>query len=111
MNKELMREVLAQVTSHPEEWSQSTWGKKTECGTTFCIAGWACILSGWKPAELASGPYPIGSGIDLVEKDGVTRHIEILGAELLELDSNQAEALFYETDNEDAWEMLKEWSA
>ncbi|MFC5799147.1 hypothetical protein [Streptomyces formicae] len=47
-NVDLMLAVREQITSHPETHRQVMWGRRTECGTTYCIAGWAAVLSGQK---------------------------------------------------------------
>lgn len=33
---------------HTEHFDMGTWGTKTECGTTACIAGHALLLAGYK---------------------------------------------------------------
>lgn len=33
---------------HAEHFDMDTWGAKTECGTTACIAGHALLLAGYK---------------------------------------------------------------
>ena len=48
----LPQRILDQLTAHPESWDQTTW--HNSCGTTHCIAGWACELSG-----------PLGHYLDL----------------------------------------------
>lgn len=52
-NVDLMLAVREQITSHPETHKQEMWATRTECGTTYCIAGWAAALSGkemlWEP--------------------------------------------------------------
>lgn len=45
-NAELAWRVLDQIDAHPELWNQTKWIQKTDCGTTACFAGWACLLSG-----------------------------------------------------------------
>lgn len=56
-NVDLMLAVREQITSHPETHSQEMWGLRTECGTTYCIAGWAVQLAGeqlvWEGREAA----------------------------------------------------------
>jgi hypothetical protein len=36
-----LRKELEYITAHPEEWDQSTWGRRTtrSCGTVACLAG------------------------------------------------------------------------
>lgn len=48
-NLPLLRKVLEHIDAHPEEWYQSSWGIHTPqsaCGTAFCVAGHAVMLSG-----------------------------------------------------------------
>lgn len=48
INVELARKVRDQIADHPETYDQSTWAMETDCGTTYCVAGWALALSpGW----------------------------------------------------------------
>jgi hypothetical protein len=44
-NLPLLRAVLAQIDATPERWDQSMWALRTECGTAFCVAGWAVHIS------------------------------------------------------------------
>lgn len=43
-NAELAYRILDQIDAHPEQWNQGTW--VTDCGTSFCFAGWALELTG-----------------------------------------------------------------
>jgi hypothetical protein len=43
-NVELLRATLAHIEAHPETWNQQMWSN--ECGTAFCFAGHAVVLSG-----------------------------------------------------------------
>lgn len=43
-NAELAYKVLDHIDAHPEQWKQDTW--VTDCGTSFCFAGWALELTG-----------------------------------------------------------------
>lgn len=108
MNKELLRKILNQVEETPEQWLQSSWGLKTSCGTTFCIAGWACVLSGYEPIPPSN---PSTRLIEYVQKEGEIFHIQDIAGRLLHLNDDQQEELFYETDEDDAYEILKEWAA
>lgn len=44
-NIELLDKVLKHIEDHPETWNQKDW----RCGTSYCFAGHAAVLSGWKP--------------------------------------------------------------
>lgn len=60
MNVKLLRKVKKQILSHPSKLDMSTYIAGKGCGTTACIAGWACVLTGnaepynprYKAAEL-----------------------------------------------------------
>lgn len=39
----LIDKIVDQVISHPEQYDQSKW--RSECGTVFCIGGWAVELA------------------------------------------------------------------
>jgi hypothetical protein len=45
-NAELAYAVLDQIDAHPDQWEQGTWATRSKCGTAFCFAGWAVVLSG-----------------------------------------------------------------
>lgn len=46
LNTDLLRKVREKITESPGEHYQAVWGRKNECGTTHCIAGWAAVLNG-----------------------------------------------------------------
>jgi len=41
-NVSLLRQTLAYIEAHPEEWNQTNW----RCGSTACFAGHAAMLDG-----------------------------------------------------------------
>jgi hypothetical protein len=45
-NLDLLRKVLKQIDEHPETWRQSAIAKRTPCGTAYCVAGHAALMSG-----------------------------------------------------------------
>lgn len=46
-NLPLLRRVLKQIDAEPKRWNQLYWATETpNCGTAFCIGGWACELDG-----------------------------------------------------------------
>lgn len=53
MNTELLLKVADAIEKYPELYDQETYGDvevdDTSCGTTACIAGWACALEGYHP--------------------------------------------------------------
>lgn len=46
VNKELLKRTLQHIETHPDEWAQERWVTKTDCGTSYCFAGWALTLAG-----------------------------------------------------------------
>lgn len=44
----LIRAAMDSIRKHPEQWDQTTWASKTDCGTAFCLGGWMAIHDGWK---------------------------------------------------------------
>jgi hypothetical protein len=48
-NAELAYRVLDHIDAHPEQWNQSLYIGKAECGTVACFAGWTVLLSGATP--------------------------------------------------------------
>jgi len=42
---DLLRAVADQIEAHPETWDQNHFEARSECGTTYCVAGWALRLS------------------------------------------------------------------
>lgn len=47
MNIPLLRQIQAQIIQHPETLYMPSY----DCGTTACIAGWACKISGSDVSE------------------------------------------------------------
>lgn len=45
INTELLKKTLAHIEAHPSEWTQERWITKTDCGTSYCFAGWALTLA------------------------------------------------------------------
>lgn len=55
-NDQLFIDVLAQIEREPERWDQSLWRFiDPACGTSFCMAGWTCELSGVKWSNYDGG--------------------------------------------------------
>jgi hypothetical protein len=46
-NIQLLDSVMLHIETNPEQWDQTNW----RCGTKFCFAGHAAIMSGWKPVQ------------------------------------------------------------
>lgn len=46
INTPLLRKTLEHITEHPDEWNQGFWAVNMPCGTQYCLAGHAVLLSG-----------------------------------------------------------------
>lgn len=102
--KELAQKILDQITEHPETHDQDTWENVFgECGTTYCIAGWAVAFN----ARSTEDRSTYQARILLADELGLTAHWSTLGQELLGLDDQEAEDLFY-SGTEEAPAMLAE---
>lgn len=90
INTDLLLQIREQITAHPETHDQDQWGRRTECGTTHCIAGWAAVLSGanldWRKNE-----FGVGLLCFVNEHDP-----GVYAAALLGLSCDEAGALFYQ---------------
>lgn len=101
VNIPLLRKVLDHVTAHPEEHNQSMWGVRTSCGTAYCIAGHALVMSG---VQLGWEDTADGYGYATVDvtKDG--EQIHDAARRVLGLDDVQAYLLFDPNNSRDrAW--------
>jgi hypothetical protein len=87
-NAWLFYEVMDYIMANPKGWDQESWGRRTDCGTTFCVAGWTVVLLGhtpkWERYEVA------GQSKDEIICNYLTdgRVIEDVAAEALGLDSD-----------------------
>ena len=119
-NEPLARAVLEQIKRYPDLWDQENWAKRTSCGTSFCFAGWTCIIGDgmseeridWSPDPWDHGEtevavyYSTSSG-----RDGYVRKIAIRAALLLGLTYGAAMELFGSTNEiEDLERMVNELS-
>lgn len=106
-NLPLLRKVLDHIDAHPDEWYQQDWGiQPTEyaectghdiealpapaCGTAFCIAGHAAIMSGARPL------WRNGKMNDVCTPAGAVVGTGDYAAEVLGLTSDEDVALFDE---------------
>lgn len=97
-NLKLISDVLNNIKENPDHHWQAEWGVKTECGTTHCVAGWACEMSGHPLAwdGLCASDYTV-SGL----------HVPVLAQELMGLTDDEANRLFFETNEQEAVELLE----
>lgn len=95
-------EVVEFIETHPQRWDQSVWLQERDwmiddmdpeqnmCGTVGCVAGWACLLNGWRMAKRST----LGGQV-VVEKDGYQECVKVAGRRELGLESWQADVLFH----------------
>ncbi len=78
---------------------------EVKCNTTFCTAGWACILNGYKLTRSTdSNGYTNEVAVDA---NGHEHNIANLAASLLDIDEEVADVLFDgDTSNDNAAEIL-----
>lgn len=93
-NLALAQQVLDQITEHPHTHDQEMWF--SECGTQRCIAGWA--------VEFSDGYELVHSdtfGRTLAYRpDGTsTPDVDLVAQELLGIDRDTAESIFFDFDN------------
>jgi len=93
MNVKLLRKIKKHILEEPNRLNMRTWGRHFDppyrpksfpvCGTTACIAGWAVVLKAT-------------TGTSVTNKLLLNAYID--GQKALELDSAQADRLFYLQD-------------
>lgn len=97
MNVELLKKVATKLRRmrHKKHFNMRTWARKTECGTTACIAGHALIDAGYKvKSEKGPGWKPA----KFFAPDGREVEPEAAGRKLLGLTARQAARLFDDTE-------------
>jgi hypothetical protein len=77
-------------------WNQEVWASETECGTAFCIAGYACAI-GVPGAKIAKQPWLSDIFVEL-HIDGEWASWSDTGQEILGLTDDEADDLF-DSDN------------
>jgi len=94
-NIALLDEILDYIEIHPEEWDQSIFFNKTDCGTAFCIAGHAVRLRmppGWDfnwTGRLLSGVL-----VDLHDPKAACVSVSSIAQRELGLSSYEADVMF-----------------
>jgi len=99
-NADLFRQIADQIENDPESYNDGEYiGLDTFalCRITAGIAGWACLLTGWRP-ERGWPAY--------VVKGGESRHIDEVAAEALGITADELSKLGawwnYHADGSDA---------
>lgn len=55
-------ELKATIRANPQRFDMDVFYQETECGTSYCIAGWACALGGYRKI-LGGSFFDIGGDI------------------------------------------------
>lgn len=107
-NDFIIDQVLAQILMFPETHNQDGWETQESCGTTRCVAGWAVHFSEdydiVNLARFGGNAYPVRKGAPEYDYSFWSS----AGADVLGLSEYEAEYLFFECDNEQAVEFLKD---
>jgi hypothetical protein len=107
VNAPLMWKVLEHIEAHPEEWDQGfwgvQWGVQRDCTTTYCFAGWACVIGGNDQQQ----PHLLNDGVrtHLIDETVGGSEIADEAIELLGIDTDAATVLF---DNHNTLDDLRE---
>ena len=100
-NVPLLRKALEYITEHPEEHDQSSWARRTPCGTTLCLAGTVAKLTGH---DFSWDVFP-----DLAFSTTTGRLISEVAQDELRIDNVDAHLLFHGCDTVDElWEAAEE---
>ena len=108
----LLRKELEFITAHPERWRQSTWLQVTGCGTVGCLAGNTVLHAGLTPVLSELAPYAhVGAVTNVRDDDGLQRTIRQAAQRLLGLSDDQADRIFYPTnDLRTLWELAARYT-
>lgn len=95
VNSELLNKIADQIEAHPESFNMGTWAQKdADCGTQYCIAGWAIVKGTPKLHHYWGGSM----------ESWLAKHVppgetfKTYGAELLGIDLKTADILFFNWD-------------
>ena len=96
------RKVLEHLIAHPDEHRQTSYGYRTACGTTACIAGTAVLFDPdtavyWCSDGMMSGDVRVG---------GQDMDVDDRAAQLLGFNDYDANRLFYCMNDELALDQL-----
>ena len=93
VNVELFQAVVDAIHNDPKSHDQTTWARKTDCGTSYCVAGWTVVLGGdsidWE--SVCSCEICVSFGVTAVtctDPSGRTHTIYDRAMELLGIDND-----------------------
>lgn len=94
-NIELFRRIISHARQHPEEYDQTRYRAQRTCGTTYCIAGHAVIMTHGEVQMLTyDDRLNLGRFADFRLPDGRYGDWMGTGAKALGLTIYQAEVVF-----------------
>lgn len=98
--RELAQKIYDQITQYPATHDQGSWQSVNECGTTYCVAGWAVAFqdSHRAHAERDVDSWPLRRRLQS-ELGASSNTWEALGQALLGLTEEQVTRLFYSDDD------------
>lgn len=111
MNRELIIQVRDFLKANPDKHDQQEW-----CGTRQCFAGWACHFEGWRPLtaherelmdDIDFEQWP-GMADTCVKNAGCIEDVETLARQLLGLDQEQANRLFFSASRAELFHEIEE---
>lgn len=103
LNIELFEKVIAAIEAEPERLRMERFfsrkqGDESECGTTYDIAAWACVLSGATPTDFrADDENDEESSANVITANGTQRMVEYFAAEMLGMGKGTTKELFWYT--------------
>lgn len=83
--------ALAWIDEHPEQHNQDMWIERTDCGTTYCLAGVVVMQAGAVPRWHYAAEY---STSDILLPDGRPSSVSTHARKLLEIDYAEGSELF-----------------
>lgn len=95
-NEAKMTELIAYMRTHIDKWNQAEWAAQTECGTTFCAAGFRAEQLGYQPVFVSlfwDESEKMGVIARFTKNDMSTTAYEVAKNDL-ELTEREAHALF-----------------
>lgn len=105
-----LRKELEYVTAHRDRWLQGAWIQSTPCGTVGCLAGNTVMNAGYQPhfdGDRATTQFVR----DDAASPASERHVADVAADLLGLDTLQANQLFAATNSlYELWAIASEFT-
>lgn len=116
MDEFVFNQAIDWIEAHPEQYDQRYWVHRTDCGTSYCLAGVIAMQANWQPvfqdgtdAIVARQGWVRSSATTCTSWalkrrfpwDSVSRPISSVACELLKIDKFQAATLFNDTNTLD----------